>query len=110
MHSAAFKQYVRHTLFFSSLKKKRFCTTNLRAWGYRSTVRFNKTLLSCDCKSNSRYEDKNCIKDVTFILSILVLHAETSVPTLFFSVASTPRKVIKHMTSDFDVFDNDLDM
>ena len=32
----------------------------------------------CVCKNFSRYTDKDCIKDVTFIRSIPVLHAESS--------------------------------
>ena len=66
----------------------------------------NKTLLFRVCKSFSRYRDKDCVKNVTFIRSIPVLHAENSVPTLFFS----GRKVIRHVTSGFDVCEIDLDI
>ena len=41
--------------------------------------------------SESRYRDKNCIRDVTFIRSISVLHAETAVRTLFLSSRSYPQ-------------------
>ena len=68
---------------------------------------FNKTLLFFDCKSNSRYKDNDCVTDVTFIQSVPVLHAENSVPTLS-PVAFTPRKVIRHMTSDSEVWEIDL--
>ena len=61
-------------------------------------------------KSSSRYEYKACIKDVTVILSIPVLHAENSLPTLFFPVACSPRKVIRYMISDFDVYEVDVNM
>ena len=63
---------------------------------------FNKTLLFRMCKSHSRFDDKDCIKDVTFIKSIPVLHVENSVPTLFSPVASD-------MTSNLDVREVDLD-
>ena len=55
---------------------------------------FNKTLLFCVCKSFSRYKDKDCMKDVTVIRSIPVLHAEKFVPTLFSPVAFTLRKLV----------------
>ena len=43
-------------------------------------------------KSDSSYKDKDCMTDVTFIRSILVLHAENSVPKLFFSDRLYPQK------------------
>ena len=61
-------------------------------------------------------QDKFHIHSVS---SSLRLHANKSVPTFFvvlffffFSspVACTPRKVIRHMTSDFDECEIDLDM
>ena len=48
------------------------------------------------------------MKDVTFIKSISVLHVENYVPMPFFSSPRTPRKLIKHMTSDFDVREVEL--
>ena len=53
---------------------------------------FNKTLLLFNRKSNARYKDKGCMTAVTFIRSIPVLHAENSVPTLFFSGRLYPKK------------------
>ena len=51
------------------------------------------------------------MKDVTFIRSIHVLHAENSSHTLFFSGRlCTPRMVIRHMTSNCDVCNVDMDM
>ena len=49
--------------------------------------------------------------EVIFIRSNPVLHAENFVPTLSFSGALVPpSKVIRHMTSDFDGCEIDLDM
>ena len=52
------------------------------------------------------------MKDVTFIRPIPVLHAERPVPELpdFAPVACIPRKAIRHVTSDSDVCEVDLDM
>ena len=47
------------------------------------------------------------MKDVTFIRSIPVSHAENSVLTLFFSGR---KKVIRQTTSEFDVYEVDLDV
>ena len=58
-------------------------------------------------KAFSRYKDKACMKDVTFIRSIPVSHAENSVLTLFFSGR---KKVIRQTTSEFDVYEVDLDV
>ena len=72
---------------------------------------FNKTLPFCVCKSFSRYKDKDCMTDVTFIRSIPVLLAEENLYRRYFSlVACNARKGIRHMTSDFDVCEVDLDM
>ena len=50
-------------------------------------------------------------KIVTFIrFYIKVSHAENSVSTLFFSDRLYPRKVIRHMTCDFDLREVDLDV
>ena len=74
--------------------------------------RLNKTLLFCDCESNFRCENKDCMKAVTFIRSFPVIHAGHFVPTLFYfsPVACTPRKVSRHMISNFDVCKVDVDM
>ena len=59
-------------------------------------------------KNNSCYKD--CMKDVTFTWPTPVLHMENSVTMLFFSAHLYPEKVVRHMTSNFDVCDVDLDM
>lgn len=46
----------------------------------------------------------------TFIKSIPVLHAETSVPALYFSGHFYPRQVVRHTSSHSDVYETDLDM
>ena len=46
---------------------------------------FNQTLSYVDCKSDSRYKDKDYMKDFTFILFIPVIHAENPVHTLVVS-------------------------
>ena len=50
------------------------------------------------------------MKDVTFIQFIPVLHAENFVPMLFFCGRLCPQRGYRHMTSDFDICENDLDM
>ena len=35
-----------------------------------------KKLVFCDCMSNLRYKDEDCMKDVTFIRSLPVLQAQ----------------------------------
>ena len=45
---------------------------------------FTQTLLFRVCKGFSCYQDKDGMKDVTYIRSIPVSDAENSVPTLFF--------------------------
>ena len=71
---------------------------------------FNKTLLFCAGRSISCYKDKDCTTNVTFIGSIPVLHAETLYPHCYSPDACTPKKVIRHVTSNCDVCDIDLDM
>ena len=74
-------------IIINTLKKKyRFCPTSLCAWGYNRST--NISTKHC----NSRYKDKDCVTDVTFIRSIPVLHAENSVPMLFFSYHLYPQK------------------
>ena len=59
----------------------------------------NKNTTVFVCKSNSRYKDKDSMTAVTFIRSV----RKILYPRCFSPVACTPRKVIRHMTSDFDV-------
>ena len=72
------------------------------------------TLMFFNCKSNSRYRDRQHYK-----FHIHSVHSRLTrgrfVPTLFFSGGLYPhRKVIRHMTSDFDLslceFDLDMQM
>ena len=53
---------------------------------------FDRTLLFCDCKSKSHHKDKDCMKDITLIQFIPVLHAENSVPMLYFYSHLYPQK------------------
>ena len=89
--SAACRQSLCHKMFFSLLKTPILSHKSLRMGVQPEHKHFNKTLLLLDCMNHSRHKD--CMADVTYSLSIPVLHAENSVPTLFFSVRLYSRKL-----------------
>ena len=107
--SEACRQYECHTIF-CVLKIPILSHESLRVGVQPKHKHFNKTLLFCVFKSNSRFEDKDYMKGVTFSWSMPVLHAKNSVATLFLSGCLYPQKVIRHMASDFDVCEINLDM
>ena len=88
-----FRRYLCRTVVLVC-QKFWFCTTNLCIWGGKLKHKhFNKILLfKKQITSNSCYKDKDHMTDVTFIWSIPVLHAENSVPMLFFSSRLNPQK------------------
>ena len=65
---------------------------------------FNKTLLFCVYKNKSHYKHKNCLRAVIYSFDPFQFYMKKkSVPSYFYLVTCIPRKVIRHMASDFKV-------
>ena len=96
---------------FSLLKIPILSRKLLRVGVQSQHKHFKKTLLFCDRKSNSRYKDKE-LHERCHIHSVHLscTRGEFCTHAILSPVACTFRKIIRHMTSDFDVCEIDLDM
>ena len=71
---------------------------------------FKKTLLFCDCRAIYSTKTKTAGKVSQSFGPVKFYTRRILYPRYFSSVARTPRKVTRRMTSDFDVCEADLGM
>ena len=89
-----FRQYLGHMLFFSLLNILIVSHKPLHMGLQLKLKHSNKKLNFDDCMSNSRYKDKDYMKDMTFIWVIPVIHAENPVQIIVLQSPVSPDKFI----------------
>lgn len=109
-HSAAFRQYLFHSLFLIC-QAYWFCPTILWAWQVNQSTNIS-TKQWCICESFSLCKDKDCAKDaVPHSIDPLQFYTWKSLYPHYFSLVDcTPREVIRHLTFNFDECQIDLGM
>ena len=108
LHSAVFSQYQCHTPVLVC-QKHVSCPTNLHAWGYNQSI--NISTKYCCFSIVRAIHATNIVWQMSHSFGPFQFYLQKILYSCNFSPADcTPRKVIRHMTSDFDVCEIYLDM